>query len=444
MLAIALSPCRATITNQICAAGRSHLDWSADYRLYSQERLDARLLFAGVLDEVQARVPGQQPLVVAIDDTLIRKTGARIDGAGWKRDPTGPKFQTNLVRGQRYLQLSAAWPLITGAARMLPVSFTHAPPAPKPPKNATESQKQTCKEAQKQRCLNQVAKTSIEELRAQLPPARKLVITGDGGYTNAHIIKNLPPNTTYIGRIRRDAALHHLPAPDARQHPRTGRPKLYGQQAPTPEALRKDPNSPWREVIAHAAGKKHAFRIKASEVLQWRKTGADKPLRILVIAPLGYRLRKGAKLLYRQAAYLISTDVDMPVEEFLQYYLWRWGIEVNFRDEKTLFGAGQAQVRTAPSNRNVPASAVAAYGMLWLAALQAGEDETEALPCPKWRKRKRREEQGTADLIRQLRNEQWAGQINERSYYHFAAPEPQNTTDPKPKPSLPHTLFATA
>lgn len=31
--------------------------------------------------------------------------------------------------------------------------------------------------------------------------------------------------------------------------------------------------------------------------------------------------------------------------------LWRWGIEVNFRDEKTLLGTGEAQVRTAAFNR---------------------------------------------------------------------------------------------
>jgi hypothetical protein len=29
----------------------------------------------------------------------------------------------------------------------------------------------------------------------------------------------------------------------------------------------------------------------------------------------------------------------------LQYYLWRWGIEVNFREEKALIGIGEVQVR---------------------------------------------------------------------------------------------------
>jgi len=443
MLATVLLPCRATITNQICAAARSHLDWSADYRLYSHERVDPSLLFAQVLAAAHAHAPENQPLVLAIDDTLIRKTGAHIDGVGWRRDPTGPKFQTNLVRGQRYVQLSAAWPLPAGRAQMLPVCFTHAPPAAKPAKNATEAQKQAFKEEQKQRNLNQVAKDCIEEMRAQLPEERKLVVVGDGSYTNTAIIKSLPANTTYIGRMRRDAVLHYPPVKNTKSAA-GGRPRRYGEEAPTPEALLKDESKPWISVTAWAAGKRHEFKVKLSEVVMWRKSGADKPLRVMVIKPLGYRLRKGAKLLYRQAAYLVCTDPDMSVEEFLQYYLWRWGIEVNFRDEKSLFGVGEAQVRTPASNRNVPACGVAAYALLWLAALQAGEGRIERLPCPKWRKTGETKEPGTADLIRLLRCEQWAEQISEQSFYHFVTAPPDDTTAQKPRTSLPHTLFSTA
>ena len=452
MLAILLLPCRATITNQLCACARSHLDWSADYRLYSLERVEPRALFSQVLAHTHQHLPAQNPLVVAIDDTLIRKTGAHIDGVGWKRDPLGPKFQTNLVRGQRYLQLSAAWPLPTGAARMLPIAFTHAPSAPKPPKNPTSEQTLAHKEEQKQRNLNQVAKTSIEQLRESLPAQRKLIIVGDGGYTNAAIIKNLPPNTTYIGRLRHDAVLHHPPAPTpaaaasalATAPAPAGRPRLYGAQAPTPEALRQDPNTPWQSINAHAAGKHHDFKVKVSEPLLWRKTGARIPLRVMVIAPLGYRLRKGSKLLYRKAAHLVCTDTQMSAEEYLQNYLWRWGIEVNFRDEKSEIGVGEAQVRTAPSNRAVPACAVAAYSMLWLAALEGAAEGLEPLPKPKWQKPKKPEEPGTADLIKALRNEQWAWQIQEQSFAHFKTPPPDEATTQKPRMSLPHTLLSTA
>lgn len=47
-------------------------------------------------------------------------------------------------------------------------------------------------------------------------------------------------------------------------------------------------------------------------------------------------------MLYRQPAFLVCTDPQMTLEDLLQDYLWRWDIEVNFRDEKTIMGVGQA------------------------------------------------------------------------------------------------------
>jgi len=143
-----------------------------------------------------------------------------------------------------------------------------------------------------------------------------------------------------------------------------GRARRYGIQAPTPDQLRQDESVPWQQVVAFAAGKRHEFRIKTIGPVLWRKAGADLPLRVVVIAPLDYRLRKGSRMLYRQPAYLICTDPELPREKLLQYYLWRRGVEVNFREEKTLIG-------TAESNLHLPAVTVAAYALLWTAALQA-------------------------------------------------------------------------
>jgi hypothetical protein len=163
-----------------------------------------------------------------------------------------------------------------------------------------------------------------------------------------------------------------------------------------------------------------------------------------VIAPLGHRLRKGSKLLYRQPAFLICTDPEISVEEYLQAYLWRWGIEVNFRDEKSLLGTGQAQVRTEASNRNQPACSVAAYALLWTAALQLGLDKLGQLPRPKWRKARAAGRTSTGELLRTVRWEQWAGQMNAKSFCDFMTAPPAETSEPKVQPSLPHALLAAA
>jgi hypothetical protein len=445
LLGTLICPERSTLTNLICSYGGHQADWTADYRLYSRDRVDEGVLFDKVCSQLLNHLPAQAPLVVAVDDTILRKSGTHIAGVGWKRDPLGPAFQTNLVRAQRFVQFSAAWPLEQGQARMVPVGFHHAPSAPKPPKDADEQQLQAARESQKQQSLNQQTLRHLQALRQQVPEQRAIILNGDGSYTNKTILRGLPANCHYIGRMRKDALLHALPQGTA---PAKGRPACYGERLPTPEELRRDLKTPWQRVRAFAAGKNHRFRIKTLGPVLWRKAGADLPLRIVVIAPLGYRRRKGVPLLYRQPAYLLCTDLDLPLKRILQYYLWRWGIEVNFREEKTLVGTGDAQVRTKASNQHLPAMTVAAYALLWTAALtgHATGQQLGTLSAPKWRQKQQKPGivPSTGELIRLLRYEMWAESIRPESLSHFALGEPPGPKSQKLRPSLPAVLFAAA
>jgi IS4 transposase len=261
----------------------------------------------------------------------------------------------------------------------------------------------------------------------------------DGGYTNRTFIKHLPPRTTAIGRIRADAKLYHLP--EATEG-KPGRNRVYGERAPTPEELRQDPSAPWQKVKAFAAGKTHTFKIKTMGPLRWRPAGREHDLQLIVIAPLGYRLTKQSKILYRKPAYLICTDPDADIHQVLQAYVWRWDIEVNFRDEKTLLGVGQAQVRHENSVENVPALAVAAYAMLLAAATKAygPNAQPNTLPAPKWR-RKRRLRASTQSLIQHLRHEVWAEALR---FSSFVSQPPRHTKHEKLDPNLQTALFYAA
>ncbi len=68
---------------------------------------------------------------------------------------------------------------------------------------------------------------------------------------------------------------------------------------------------------------------------------------------------KGSRMLYREPGYLICANAELPADQLLQAYLWRWEIEVNFRKEKTVIGLGQAQVKTKNSVENTSAFIVA-------------------------------------------------------------------------------------
>ena len=135
--------------------------------------------------------------------------------------------------------------------------FHHAPSAQKPSKDATEEELGKYREQLKQKRLNVQALDQMGQLREACPADRHVIFCGDGSYTNAVVIKNLPANCTYIGRIRKDANFCY-PAPEVAQGAKVnGRPRCFGPQAPTPEQLRVDETIPWQSVSVFAAGKLH-------------------------------------------------------------------------------------------------------------------------------------------------------------------------------------------
>jgi hypothetical protein len=376
--------------------------------------------------------PPSQPLVVAIDDTILRKTGKKIPGAAYRKDPLGPSFNVNLVWAQRMIQYSAAVPGSDGEARMIPIAFQDASTPRKPRKNAGEEEVAAYRETMKQRNLNALA---IEKLTAlqnertrpgERPPALHAVV--DGSFTNRKMLRKKPKGTVVIGRIRKDA---HLNARPDNQKP-NGRKRLYGEDLPTPEQIRKDECFPWQKIEVTVGGKPYALRVKTLAPLRWRAAG-EMDLRLVIIAPVPYQTKPGGKRLYRQPGYLICTEVDLPIETLLQEYVWRWDIEVNHRDEKTILGVGQAQVRNANSVTSVPAAAVAAYAMLHVAAMKAygWNGKPSEIPEAKWRNPKKKNRASTQDLVNELRRELWSESINPKHLTDFMNRNPLDTKSVK-------------
>lgn len=432
---------RHTLSGLLATNGQLQQDWSADYRLYSQARIDAAELFAPIRKGAQHCLAAEQALTVAMDDSILRKSGRHIPGVGFRRDPLSPPFHVNFVRGMRFVQLSALVHQQDGFSRMVPIDFQQAPLPARPKRNASLEQHQQYKAALAAANINYLGRERIQVLRQQLDqeakgPARHLRVVVDGRFTNAKLLRHLPANTTLIGRIRRDAKFFFLPQNQAP----TGRKRLYGQQAPTPEALLADPNFEFQNLQAQLGTRSCPFRVKALGPLRALQAGGQHDVQLLVIAPLGYRLRKGSKLLYRQPAFLICTDPTLSVQDLLQSYLWRWDIEVNFRDEKSLLGIGEAQVRNSNSVQLQPAAAVAAYGLLLLAAAQAN---LKALSRPKWRNDPEPTRLSTASLINLLRHELWNASIK-KAFSHFRSDPNHDHNPQKLQPDLRSALFYAA
>lgn len=427
---------RHTLSSCLTTQGRAHLDWSADYRAYSAGRLDPGALFDGVLRAALAALPTGRRVWLAMDDSTLRKSGRKIPLTGWRRDPLSPPFAVNFQWGHRVLQTSLLWPEDSGGARGLPVAFSILVNRLSK-KEVAGLEPAAAREAGRQANVNVNAVRQLQELSAKI--ARPLVAAVDGRFANKTFLRSLPPQCQAVARLRKDALLFHPPEKEALHA--NGRPRFYGRQAPRPEELRQDESQPWQRVKVHAAGTDHDVKIKTLAPLRSKITGPQDG-RLIVIAPLGYRLRKDSRLLYRQPAYLWVTDPEMTLEEAVQGYVWRWEEEVNFRDEKTVLGVGQAQVRHAQSVERVPAWQVAAYSaLLWASqswSQQAGETR---LPLPKWRAKEKPARASTASLINQLRYDAWSQAIRPETLSGFWKQTAADQKPLKPFDALPSAVF---
>ena len=433
--ALALLVCfgRRTISRSICVLGRQFRNWTPEYRLFSQCRWKPHSLFDVVLEQIPELLSPTQPLVVALDDTPCRKTGKRIQAAKMLRDPLSPPFHLNLCHALRFLQaVMLVWPRESaGAARAIPVAFDLAPPVakPKPPrkprkgsskkdwaayarawrahrkalKNHRNIQQQEGLSAQGARLLNGL-RERCNKVAAWKD--RTLWAVVDASFCNRTVFRLLDRRIVLIGRVRKDICLYGPVKPNAEpERVGKGRKASYGSLLPTPEELRQDAATAWEKCFIFAAGKRHALNYKTIAPVFWRSGAGTLPMRLVVIRPLRYRAH--GHTLYREPAYLLVDDTNVPVVEALQAYFYRWEIEVDQKDEKDLLGVGQAQVWSDVSVERQPAFHVATFGALLVAAIRAyGLNTTAAAGrLPLWREHKPPARLSVAHLITNLRIE---------------------------------------
>jgi hypothetical protein len=392
---------RGTTTRAIMALGRKDRDWSADYRLCSQAPWNEEALFTCALKEGLA-YDSSDWCVLAFDDTRLKKTGKKIEGAQYHRDPLSPAFHTNLMYGLRYLQCSLLLPLhqtSERSARSVPISFEHAPCAKKPGKRAGPETWALYRKEQVRKNLSITFKDSLARQRERLDELgehlRLVVATVDGSFCNRKCLGQLPDRTTVLARTRKDSKLCFA-AP-------AGTLKRYAEEKFTPEAVLKDQSLPFESAHFIYGGAQRELRFKRVENVLWQ--GGTKTTTLLVLAPIPYRVSPGGPRNYREPAFLICTTTGLCSKRLIQAYLDRWQIEVNHKEEKDVLGVGQAQVWSAMAIPRQPALVVAAYSVLILAALDAfGPGRSSAFPSlPKWRKSQRRP--SIQDLLSVLRAE---------------------------------------
>lgn len=362
---------RKTVTSFAILLGRDEKDISPDYKLYSKRKWNAREIFDILLDKTLANLPNIDSYIsVAADDTSIRKTGKKIPQARHMKDAMGPKFHVNLIWGIRFLQFSLTYRQEDSkAARGIPVRFIDAPSIKKPGFKASEEDWKEYKQATKRHNLSTIFVQQVKELRESLDNMgysnKTLLMTCDASFCNRTCFQMDIPRTHIIARCRRNIKLCFKAKTNGR--------RFYDEHKFTPDDIRKDENIAWRQAHVFYGGDLRTIKYKEVSNVLWQTGGKRKELRAIILAPLPYV--RGGKRNYREPAFLLTTDIEGPIELLIQSYFDRLQIEYNHRDEKSILGVGEAQVRNENSVKKQPALHVASYSALLLANLIVYKDQ---------------------------------------------------------------------
>jgi len=395
---------RRTLTRIIWVSGREEHNISSEYFLHSRCRWSVDELFKSIAQQALPFCRGKFIGIVG-DDTSIQKTGTKIRQAFWHRDPMSPKFRINLRYGIRFLQLALVLPLhksSQAAARTLPILFQEATPVKKPRKGRKnyEQEMKEYRELKKTHNLSRYALDCIDQTRKLLDSTgafRKIMVfVGDGAFCNRTIFSYQTERTDLMVRARKDSVL-------CRKSDSAKR--FYDEQTFTPLEISKNDSVRWKYTRLVYGGRKRVVRYKEVSNIFWKSGAKRRPLRLFVVAPTSYRIRKTGRLRYRDTSFFLTTIVENDAKTLLQLYFDRWQIEINHRDEKDTLGLGQAQLHNTVAVPRQPAFVVAAYSAILLASLLAyGPLRTnDYLPLPRWRANATRP--SCLDLISLLRKQ---------------------------------------
>ncbi len=375
---------KKTLSNVSISTGKLDEKPSAIYKFFSLLKWGPEDLFNPI---IQNCLPWFKKgyIAIGVDDSKFKKTGKKIPNTSWHRDPMSPKFHVNLIWGLRFLQFSALVPLYDffGApCRAIPIRFIDAPPVKKPGKKASDKEREEYVQAKMTHSLSTIFVNHAKKLREYLnsigQASLRIIFVCDGSFCNTVCLTMSMVGMDILARCKKNAVLCFAAQDEGRRQ--------YSKNKFNPENVRQDESIPYRKGQFFYGGQHRAIRYKEVKNVLWQRVTKSLPLRLIVIAPIPYE--HGGRKNYREPGYLLTTDLVTPVEELIQVYLDRLQIEYNFRDEKSVFGVGEAQVRNEKSVTREPAFTVAVYSALLLASIMSHGDRysEERDLLPKWRK----------------------------------------------------------
>jgi hypothetical protein len=370
-------------------------------------------------------------IVLAGDDTLCRKRGLGLFGAGMHHDPLISSRAKKLVSwGHDWVNLCLivvnpwwapskvfALPICMrlyrnkqGVTKGKGGSKKKASPSTKRQKKQVKrADRKRRKTAARQRHSTKKGKNTgvsthvtrpelmrqMLELVASWFPERQFLFVADSLYTGESVLKYLPKNVDMIGAVHPKGALYE-PAP--KKHTGRGAPRKKGKRLPTRDQWVAS-RAPWTAITFDQFGLHGTFETKTRTGLYY-KAGKDRLLRFVLT-----RDTEGD----RPTQIFYCTDLEMDVQQILATYAHRWAVEVTHHDAKQLLGLEDPANRVPLAVQRTAPMAMFLYSLTALWYDQHGHEYVQ-FPERTWYPKKC--EPSFADMLTTLRRVSWEDRIS--------------------------------
>jgi len=286
-------------------------------RLLSRYRWSCQKLAQTLVAVLWQAVPrprrGQQRLYLALDDTLVAKSGRRQDGVGLHLQPNAQR-KSHFVKGHCWVVLGMlSW--LGERALCFPLTA------------AVYVRKKDCLQGQVFRDKIELGLRLLQGLRWPAQPA--LTVIADGAWAVHRFVAGVRAQGHHvITRLRHNARVHLPLAPPVAKN--RGRPRKYGRRVHL---------ASWVQDPSH--GQHIALRLYGQSVSLWLGS-LDAVPRVL-----GALARIVVVRIPRQPlVVLMCTDLSLSPEQIVLRYASRFSIEIAFRELKQRFGFGDYQARS--------------------------------------------------------------------------------------------------
>lgn len=277
-----------------------------------------------------------EPLVFGIDETIERRRGEKISARGIYRDPVRSSH-SHFVKASGLRWMWLMWLTeVSWAQRVwaLPFFTVLAP-----------SERYYTERKRAHKRLTDWARQMVLQLRRWLPE-QALIVVGDSTYAALdflHHCQKLVHPVTVITRLRLDAALYE-PAPT---YSGKGRPRKKGQRLPTPHQVLENKTTLWTRLKVVWYDRQEREIEFCCTTAVWFHYGLPAvSIRYVLIRDLAQKFAPQA---------LLSTDLTLPPEQILTYFIRRWQMETTFQQARTHLGvetqrqwSDKAITRTTP------------------------------------------------------------------------------------------------